>query len=307
MGGTRGALRGWSFILLSALAAGCGAGSPPRIAVAPTARTAGPDHIVVIVLENHEYGDIVGSPSAPYLNALIGRSVLLTREFAIRHPSLPDYLALTGGATFGITSDCTDCSISARNIVGQLNSHHISWKAYMQAMPRACFGGNAAGRGAHRYVKRHDPFIYYRNIRNRPFRCHRIVPLTRLRSDFAHGLPRFTWITPDICFDMHSCSVRAGDRWLGMRVPGILRHLGSDGILIIVFDEGRSNARCCSLATGGGHVMALITGPGAKVGARIRRPVNHYSILRLIEDAWGLPRLAHAADRTTPTIWGWRA
>jgi hypothetical protein len=300
--------RRWSLVVPLVVSVACSSpGAQPLITASQLAPVSGPDHIVVIAMENREYGDIIGSSSAPYLNALARRSVLLTHEYAIRHPSLPNYLALTGGATFGIRSNCTHCSLRRRNIVDQLTAHGISWKAYMQAMPWPCFKGAFAGRGSHRYAKKHDPFLYYDDIRNRPFRCRRVVPFTQLQYDLDHGAPQFAWITPDQCFDMHSCPVRTGDRWLRTWVPRILGHLGPDGILMIVFDEGRSNARCCSLPTGGGHVMALIAGPGAKAGVRIRRAKDHYSLLRLIEDAWGLHRLAHAGDARTPTIWGWKA
>ena len=276
------------------------------LAASSTARIAGPAHIVVIALENHEYGDIVGAAAAPYLNGLAARSVLLSRGYAVGHPSLPNYLSLTGGSTFGVTTDCASCSVSRRNLVDQLAAHHLSWKAYMQGMPRPCFTGTYAGRGLHLYAKRHDPFLYFDDIRNRPARCARVVPLGQLHHDLQHTLPRFAWITPDLCFDMHSCSVRTGDAWLHAWVPAIVRHLGPTGILVIVFDEGSTDARCCSLPAGGGHVMALIAGPGARRGVQVQRATDHYSILRLIDDAWGLSRLGHAADARTPTIWGWK-
>jgi hypothetical protein len=193
--------------------------------------------------------------------------------------------------------------------VDQLAAHHISWKAYMQSMTGACSDAAFAGFGEHIYAKQHDPFMYFRDIRDRPARCAHVVSLHPLATDLAGHLPRFAWITPDLCHDMHSCPIEDGDRWLRSWVPRILPRLGADGILIVVFDEGTSDAGCCprSVAGGGGHVMAVIAGPGAGSGVRLRQPTNHYSILRLIEDAWSLPRLHHAADARTPTIWGWKA
>lgn len=268
---------------------------------------ASPSHIVVIAMENEEYGGIIGSPSAPYVNGLARRNVLLTHEYAIRHPSLPNYLALTGGSTFGISSDCTRCHLHARNIIDQLATHQISWKAYMQGMPNACYRGAFAGRAPHDYAKKHNPFMYYEDIATRMSRCRRVVPFADLASDLRHGFPRFAWISPDECFDMHSCPVRTGDRWLRGWVPRILPHLGVHGLLLIVFDEGSTGATCCSVSPGGGRVVTIIAGPGARNGLRIDREVNHYSVLRLIEDAWGLPRLAHASNAHTPSIRGWKA
>jgi phosphatidylinositol-3-phosphatase len=287
------------------------AAAPGPVRAAPadmrSSRASGPSRIVVIVMENEEQGGIIGSSSAPYLNGLARRSVSLTHEYAIRHPSLPNYLALIGGSTFGVTSDCTTCYVGRRNLIDQLEAGGISWRAYMQGMPRPCYTDAFAGASPHQYAKKHDPFLYFDDIRTDPARCHRVVPFTRLGHDLNRGLPRFTWITPDLCSDMHSCPVSTGDRFLRRWVPRLIPRLGPDGILMVLFDEGSSNAGCCPMTTGGGHVAAIIAGPGAKSGRRIGRRVNHYSLLRLIEDAWGLGRLAHASDAGTPTISGWRA
>jgi hypothetical protein len=90
-------------------------------------------------------------------------------------------------------------------------------------------------------------------------------------------------------------------------VPKILPALEPNGILVLVFDEGSTDAACCGLGTGGGHIVTIIAGPGAKASTKIGTAADHYSLLRLIEDAWGLKRLRHAADSSTPTITGWRA
>jgi hypothetical protein len=263
-------------------------------------------HIVVIVMENKEYGRIIGSARAPYVNRLARRNVLLTREFAITHPSLPNYLALTGGSTFGIRSDCTACRVRRRNLVDQLEAHGVSWKAYMQSMPYACFKGAFAGTWPNDYAKKHDPFMYYNDVRGDPSRCRKIVPLTHLRTDLTNGLPRFAWISPNECKDMHSCSIATGDAWLKRWVPSIEPALGTNGIVIVLFDEGTTTSGCCSLGRAGGHVVAIIAGPGATSSTRIRMAADHYSILRLIEDEWGFRRLRHAGDPATPTITGWK-
>ena len=103
----------------------------------------------MIVMENHEYAEVIGSSSAPYENALARRYALATQMYAITHPSLPNYLALTGGSTFGIDDDCTDCAVSATSIVDQLERAGISWTAYMEGLPGPCF----AGAGAAGYAK----------------------------------------------------------------------------------------------------------------------------------------------------------
>lgn len=264
-------------------------------------------HIVVILMENKEFTSVIGSSDAPYLNKLAKRNVLLKKEYAVSHPSLPNYLALIGGDTFGITSDCTDCYVKAKNIVDQLERHDVSWKAYMESMPEPCFTGAFAGTSPNEYAKKHDPFMYFNDVRNRPKRCKKVVPFARFSRDLEDGLPQFAWITPNQCNDMHSCSVQTGDTWLNEWVPQILPALGSNGIVMVLFDEGSSDAACCGLSEGGGHVAAVIAGPGAKDRTKIRTVLDHYSVLRLIEDEWGFRRLAHAADPSTPSIQGWKA
>jgi phospholipase C len=232
----------------------------------------------------------VGSSSAPYINRLANSGVLATAYYGVSHPSLPNYLALTGGSTFGISSDCTSCNVHAPNLVDQLVAAHISWKAYMQDMPSACFNGAGSGN----YAKKHNPFMYFDDVRTNPSRCSRVVPATQLDSDLAaHALPRFAWITPNLCNDMHDCSVATGDRYLSGLVPRLISAVGPRGAVFVTWDEGSSDAGCCSLAKGG-HVATIVAGGAARPHARLSARYNHYSLLRTIEDSWRLGELGAA-------------
>jgi hypothetical protein len=285
--------------LLGALAlAACGSATmagPIQTYPSPKARLAGgrPAHLAVIVMENEEYGDVIGSSGAPFINRLARTYGLATRAFAITHPSLPNYLALTGGSTFGISSDCTDCSVPGAGLAGQLNAQGISWKAYMEGLPHPCFTGAGAGE----YAKKHDPFVYYRGLNP----CGHVVPLTALSSDERSStLPRFVWITPNLCHDVHDCSTATGDRFLSRLVPPLLGALGNNGLLFLTWDEGSSDNGCCRLASGG-HIATIVAGPGAVHGIHMRSPVDHYSVLQMVEDLLGLPRLGGAACACTPS------
>jgi len=265
---------------------------PARLSTGPTT------HVAVIVMENEEYGSVIGSPAAPFINRLANSYALARGMYAISHPSLPNYLALTGGSTFGISSDCTDCSIKATSIVDQLNHAHLSWKGYMEGLPHPCFTGPSAGD----YAKKHDPFVYYTRITSDPASCDRVVPFSRLGTDERTGaLPRFAWITPNLCHDMHDCSVATGDRFLATLVPPLLRALGPRGLLVLTWDEGSSDAGCCRLASGG-HIVTILAGGGARRGARLATPTDHYSVLQTVEDLLGLPRLRGAACACTPSL-----
>jgi membrane protein DedA with SNARE-associated domain len=258
---------------------------------APEAQAAPASHVVVIVMENKSYGQVIGSRGAPYTNRLARRYGLATASYGIRHPSLPNYLALTGGSTFGISSDCTDCHVGARNIADQLEAAQRSWGAYLQGLPRPCFLGAGSGR----YAKKHNPLAYYDDIAGNPARCAHLVPASRLDGDLRAGrLPSFAFLSPDLCNSTHDCGVGTGDRYLARVVPRVLRGLGPHGFLVLTYDEGESSGGCCQYASGG-RIVTIVAGPDVKRGARLRTPVDHYGTLRTIEDAFGLPPLGRAA------------
>jgi phosphatidylinositol-3-phosphatase len=254
------------------------------------------DKVVLVVFENKEFPQVVGSGAAPTFDAFAKRYALLTDYRGVAHPSLPNYLALVSGSTQGVTSDCTTCVVAARNLADTLERAGRTWKTYAEGLPAPGFTGPSAGR----YAKKHDPLLYFEDVAGRPDRLRRIVPLTAFRRDLeAHALPDFSLVVPDLCHDMHDCPVSTGDAWLGAFLGPLLRsgELGH-GVVYVVFDEGTGDAG------GGGRVPALVVGPLVRPGARARGPLDHYSLLRTIEDAWRLPRLARsAAARPITGIW----
>jgi hypothetical protein len=290
-------------LMLLAAAAGCGQASPGTVSLASPAKVAQPhsSHVIVVMMENAEYGEVLGNSSAPYVNSLARRYGLMTQSYAIGHPSLPNYLALTSGSTQGIDSDCTDCSVSATNIVDQLQRAGITWGAYLEDFPSPCFTGAQSGG----YAKKHNPFAYYTDIVGSPKRCRQLKGFGALAGDLRAGrLPTFAWISPNLCDDGHDCGLATADRFLARTVPALLRGLGPQGFLVLQWDEGTNDDGCCGGAARGGHIATIVAGPQVRRGARWASPIDQYGVLASIEQALGLPALGGAADahsgRLTP-------
>ena len=251
--------------------------------------------MLLIVFENHAFGQIIGSGDAPYFNKLADRYGLATAYQAITHPSVPNYLALTGGSTFGITSDCTDCPVNSANLADQVEGAGLTWKAYLEGLPRACYGGATSGN----YVKKHNPFIYYDDIGQNRARCDRsILPFQSFTEDLAGGtLPNFSYLAPDVCHDMHDCSVSDGDKWLSGFFPDVLssRAFREGLTVLITFDEGTEKTN---------HVPTFVIGQNVTAGSRFEDLSSHYSLLRTIEDIFGLSHLGYAGDPLTASMAG---
>jgi hypothetical protein len=287
-----------ALLALCTLCAACGKASPGKVSLGAASAIAQSrdSRVIVVLLENAEYDEVIGSSSSPYVNALARRYGLMTQSFAITHPSLPNYLALTSGSTHGIDSDCTGCSVSSTNIVDQLEGAGRSWGAYLEDLPgpasSRCFDG-AQSRG---YAKKHNPFAYYTDITRSPARCRHLQGFGQLANDLRAGrLPQYVWISPNLCDDGHDCGEHAADTFLARSVPSLLRALGPRGFLVVQWDEGTSDRGCCGVAAGG-HVATIVAGPQVRRGARSAAPIDQYGVLGSVEEAFGLTPLGGAAD-----------
>jgi len=192
-------------------------------------------HVVVVVMENKSASSIIGNTSqASYINSLAGQYAYASNDFAVSHPSLPNYLALTGASTFGITSDCSPavCPVNATNLMDRIESSGRSWKAYMESMPTSC-----ATTDAYPYAVKHNPFVYYGDLAGNATRCSRVVPAGPSDQALLNDLDsvanasNYMWLTPDLCNDMHDCNVTTGDAFMSGLVPQILRFGQRDGAL----------------------------------------------------------------------------
>lgn len=246
-------------------------------------------HVIWVVMENKDYSQIIGSSDAPYLNRVADQCGLATSFSAESHPSVPNYVAMTSGSTQGISGDPypPDAPLGVASIFSQLGTQ---WRALEESMPSNCAASNEG-----LYDVNHNPAAYYTNIAQQ---CSRQdVPLTQPPNLSA----RFTFVTPNLCHDMHSCpstgedtaaQTRTGDTWLSTWLPNILnsaQYRSGSTAVFITWDENDPTAS--------EQVATIVISPYTRPGTRSARPFNHYSLLRTAEDMLGIH--AHLGSAAT--------
>lgn len=250
-------------------------------------------HVYVIVLENKDVERIRGDDDAPYLNDLIRRYGSADAYQAVARPSQPNYLALISGSTHGV-ADNEDHDIDAPTVLDQIEAAGRTWQIAAENLPGDCFTGARASGGRDgdgEYARKHEPAISFTSIRSDPERCARITDLT----GFDPAAPAdLTIIVPNLCHDMHDCSVAKGDGWLRAFVPTILESDGyrNGGLLVITFDENDTSTDPAN------RVVTVVINEDLAI-ERSDTPHNHYSLLRTIQDAWGLDCLAESCSANT--------
>ena len=248
-------------------------------------------HVVVVVFENHEATAIVGNPDAPTFNALGRQYARLTRYYGVTHPSLPNYLALVSGSTHGITNDCTDCVVAARNLADTLAAAGKTWKTYAEDLPVAGIHRRILGRL--REKARPVPLLPQRRRLECAAQSRRAVHPARAGSRRAQA-PCLLARRPEP-LQRHARLLASRPATRGSRrtsCRSCRRPQLRGGVVFVVFDEGTTGDG------GGGHVDALALGPSVRPGSVFARTTNHYGLLRTIEDAWHLPRLGLSAKAT---------
>jgi hypothetical protein len=275
------ASRGWTI-----------ANAPPP---PPPGQNAKRSHVFIVIMENKSYGQVIGSRHAPYVNRLARRYASATKFYALAKPSLPNYLAMIGGSTYGVHTNGTGFSIGGTTVISQIMGKGYTWDAYLESMPRTCY--RRAQHGG--YVKKHNPFMYFRSITHRSSRCGHVRPGRLLGPHLRrNSLAHVNWIIPNLCHSTHDCPVRTGDRYLSGLIPRLLNHVGPHGFVVLTYDEGSTSAGCCGRAHGG-HIPTVIAGPDVKRGMKDRRRRELYSILGMTEDYFSVGRLRRAGCRCT--------
>jgi acid phosphatase len=273
------------------LLAGCGADAASSSPLVPSVPGAvpRPDHVLVVVFENKNYEQIIDNPQAPYLTGLAHQGANLTDAHGETHPSQPNYIALLSGSTQGVTNDaCPQELGGAPTLVGQLAGAGLSFTGFSEGLPAPGFTGCSSPDG--RYARKHAPWVDFTST---PPAAN--APLSALPKDDA-ALPTVSVVIPDMCHDMHDCPVPAGDTWARDNLAGYVQWARShNSLLVITFDEddGRSQ----------NHIATVLVGPMVRAG-NVAGRADHDTLLRTIEDMYGLPALGGAAHTAPLTgIW----
>ena len=252
-------------------------------------------YFVIVFMENKNYGDIINNiAAAPYINHLASDKAIVANYFDVSNNlSLPNYLGPTTGQTYNSWSSCnkppSSCAgytpIMGPTITDEIESAGLTWKAYMENMPSNCYQNDFG-----QYVARHDPFVYFSKVQNNETECNRVVPASANDSNLVQDLgstssaSNLMWLTPNLCDDMHNCTISIGDTYLSHIVPEILNSYifhTHNAALFITWDEGSNSA----------HIPAIWAGASVKNDYTSKVTYNHYSFLKTIETAWHLPSL----------------
>jgi hypothetical protein len=268
---------------------GPGAGLPTSSPPATEAVPGDPPRVMIIVEENHSYDEVIGSADMPFLNQLARTYGLATDYSGVSHPSEPNYLAMVSGSIWDDPQDRTpaDGLYPGPTLVDQLATRGIGWKAYLEDMPHACDTTDTYGPG--NYDVNHNPFLYFRSVRDSAAQCARDVPFSQFASDLADGsVPPFVFVAPNTTHDMHDGTPAQGDAWLSEQFARIVasQWYRQGGIVVVTFDEGETTER----------IPTLVVSAADRGIAHLAAPANHYALLRGLEELYGLPYLGAAAD-----------
>lgn len=263
------------------LLGGCGgvrqAGSNTTLAASGTI-----NHVVVVVLENHSFNQVIGNPAMPFLNSLASQHGLATQYFANTHPSLPNYFMLTTGQTIA-QNDGFSSTVTADNVVRALNGAGKTWKAYAESLPSAGY----LGPDVFPYAHHHNPFAFFSDVQNSAAQAANIVPFSQFASDMSGGgLPNYSFVIPNELHNAHDCPgggagclaadlLSTTDKWLHDNIGPLVSNaeFQKSGLLIITWDEGARS----DLAHGGGQVATVVV--GAKTGVKSSRTYQHQNVL----------------------------
>jgi hypothetical protein len=244
--------------------------------IAPAAFPA-PAHVVIVIEENHGYSQIIGSSQAPYINTLASEGALFTSSSAITHPSEPNYLDLFSGSNQGVIDDSCPHWFATATLESELIAKGKTFTGYSQGLPAV--GSKVCTSGL--YARKHAPWTDFSKDLpkdNQPF--------SNFPTTFSK-LPTVSWVIPNLDNDMHDGTIQQGDSWLQQHLLAYVTWARkNNSLLIVTFDEDQG--------TTANHIATIFVGPMVKPG-HYSEKINHYRVLRTIEDMYGLGHLGKSA------------
>ena len=259
-----------------------------------------PDHIIVVFLENHSQKTIIGSKYAPYLNSLVKDKMgaLMSNSYAIGHPSQPNYLEFFSGSNQGITDDDLPKKFpfTSPNLGAELLRKGYTFSGYSEDMPDTGYNGKFAGA----YARKHNPWVNWMNSDTNGIPAKYNLPLTAFPKDF-NKLPAVSFVIPNENNDMHNGkdpeTIIRSDKWMKAHLDKYVKWAKKhNSLLIITFDEDHYDQNNC--------IPTIFIGAIVKHG-RYDQKINHYNVLRTIEDMYGLDH-AGASANVKPVTGCWR-
>jgi phosphatidylinositol-3-phosphatase len=260
------------------------------------------DHVVIVIMENKNYNAIIGRPDeAPYINDTLARGgAVFTSSFAVTHPSQPNYLALFSGSTQRVTNDsCPRNFKNVPNLGAELIRAGLRFTGYAETMPSAGYTGCDHGVPLFGYTRTHNPWVDFSNV---PAASN--LTFASFPRDFAR-LSAVSIVVPNECHDMHSCPRDNGDRWIKANLGGYASWARShNSLLIVTWDEDGTRLEIPLLGGGDGNkVPTIFYGAHVRTGT-YGEHITHYSILRTLEDMYGLAHAgASASAKPVTDVW----
>ena len=246
-----------------------------------------PDHIVILIFENHGYSEIIASANAPHINALAKDtlSALFTQSYGVEHPSQPNYLDLYAGCNQGVTGDAVPggTPFTTENLGSELVAAGRTFITYSEDLPNV--GYNGASSNA--YARKHNPAANWMGTGTNQIPIQTNQPFSAFPIDFSK-LPDVCYVVPNLNNDMHDGTIAQGDAWMFTNLNNYIQWAKThNSLFIMTFDED-DNSDANKVAT-------IFAGQMVKAGT-YSETINHYSILRTIEDIYGLPYACNAAS-----------
>jgi len=267
-----------------------------------------PDHIIIVVEENHNYEQIIESDAAPFISSLARKSAVFTDAHGVAHPSQPNYHVLFSGSTQDVKDDRCLLNLTpftTPNLGAALIAKGLRFTGYAETMPGSgflgCIHDSSLSTMDFLYARKHAPWVNWQGNQENNIPASASQPMTAFPTDF-NQLPDLAFVIPNMDNDMHnigapgdSAAMRRGDNWLREKLgPYIKWAKTHNSLFILTFDEDEFRES--------NHILTLFSGASVQNG-KYKEPINHYNILHTLEEIYQIPVSDTASAAPITNIW----